>query len=110
MLMAKAIKSSATKPGAKLRPKSKPADPDQDYDARQDKYRIEEALRTLTKAEELRGDKPMMDKVAAHAADQAEVANRAKMLVARGLVSEGAAAKIGVDVGTAKDEKVTAAT
>jgi hypothetical protein len=105
--MAKAVKSS--KPGAKLRPKAKPAD---DYDAREDKYKIEEALRTLTKAEELRGDKSMMDKVALHAEDQANIANRAKMLVSRGLVSEGAAAKMGVEIAgaTPAAEKVNAAT
>lgn len=85
--MAKA--AAKTKPGTKL--KAKPTPEGADYD---DKYLIESGLRTLTKAEELRGDKTMMDKIAAHAAEQAEVASRAKMMVARGLISDKQQAKL----------------
>lgn len=90
--MAKAAVKT-TKPGAKL--KSKPVEVAQDsYDDKYGKYKIEDGLRTLTRAEELRGDKTMMDKIAAHAAEQSEIASRAKMLVARGLISDKQAEKL----------------
>lgn len=99
-----AVKTS--KPGAKLKGNSDipSAKPSTDYD---EKYKVEDGLRTLTRAEELRGDKGLMDKIAAHASEQAEIASRAKMLVARGLISdkqsEKLQGKVSPDVNKAPD-------
>jgi hypothetical protein len=62
--------------------------------ASDDKYRIEDGLRTLTRAEEVRSDKALMAKIADHADSQAELMQRAAGMAKRGMISEKQAAKL----------------
>lgn len=61
---------------------------------RERKYRAEDGLRTLQRAEEVKGDPDLMRDVANHANEQAEVAARAAHMVKGGLISDKQAAKL----------------
>lgn len=89
-----------TKMGAKGKVKAKPSMASAEVPQSEDRYKIEDGLRTLTRAEEVRSDKGLMAKIADHAADQAEMAQRAAGLARRGLISEKQAAKL-----AAKDQE-----
>ena len=51
---------------------AQPYKPSKEDEARERKYRAEDAIRTLTRAEEIKGDKGLMRDVKAHASKQAE--------------------------------------
>lgn len=59
-----------------------------------DRYTIEDGLRTLTRAEEVRGDKKLMSKIQEHADSQAELMQRAAGMAKRGMISERQAEKL----------------
>lgn len=58
------------------------------------RYEIEDGLRTLSRAEEIKGDKGLMKEIAEHAADQADMARRTAGMVKAGLISDKQAAKL----------------
>lgn len=86
--MAKA--KSKSKAGATSVSLTKPASPAQAAESaeRERKYQVEDGLRTLTRAEEIKGDPDLMRDVAAHAKEQAEVAARSARMVKGGLISD----------------------
>lgn len=88
--MAKAAKSKAS---------SKPKGGDEPMQsaesaARDRKYEVEDGLRTLTRAEEVKGNKGLMKDIAAHAAEQADLAKRTAGMIKSGLISDKQAAKL----------------
>lgn len=58
------------------------------------RYKAEDGLRTLQRAEEVRGDKGLMRDIGKHAKAQHEVAKRARALVKSGAVSERQASRL----------------
>lgn len=93
-------KGMKAKPKAKAKKKADPAPATAPYPStpedkeRERKYRAEDGLRTLQRAEEVRGDPDLMRDVANHASEQAEVAARAHHMVKSGLISDKQAAKL----------------
>lgn len=62
------------------------------------RWEVEDALRTLTRAEEIKADKKLMGEVETHALEKAEeleeVAAKAKDFAKRGLISDKQAEKL----------------
>lgn len=84
-----------TKMGGKGKAKAKPSMAAvETANVPDDKYRVEDGLRTLTRAEEVRSDKALMAKIADHADSQAELMQRAAGMAKRGMISEKQAAKL----------------
>jgi len=79
--MAKAAKGKAKAPKASVEPSPESAE-------RERKYQVEDGLRTLTRAEDIKGDSDLMRDIAGHAKEQAEVAARSARMVKSGLISD----------------------
>lgn len=84
------------KMGAKGKAKAKPAMVEESGGTASDpdRYKVEDGLRTLTRAEEVRSDKALMAKIADHADSQAELMQRAAGMAKRGMISEKQAEKL----------------
>lgn len=85
------------KPKAKAKNKQASPAVEESDDAR--RYKVEDGLRTLNRAEEIKGDPQLMRDISKHADDQAEVASRAAGMVKSGLISPKQQARMDAKAG-----------
>lgn len=83
--MAKKAKSKKAEPSSSVSPESA---------ERERKYQVEDGLRTLSRAEEVRADPKLMRDISAHAKEQAEIASRTATMIKGGLISDKQAARM----------------